>query len=62
MPDIQMCGHEECPRASECVRNPKSGTVPNPHRQAWGRFNFGPFWDAETCSGFRSKTPEDDDV
>lgn len=28
MPDISMCPDEECPKAPDCHRSPKSGTKP----------------------------------
>lgn len=35
MPDITMCGSEQCGLKETCYRNPASGTEPSEYRQSW---------------------------
>jgi hypothetical protein len=36
--DIAMC-QEKCPKSKLCRRHPDSGTIPDPLRQTWEKFN-----------------------
>ena len=38
MPDITMCDNTECPLAESCLRNERSGTVPDQYHQSWTHF------------------------
>lgn len=50
MPDISMCGDEECPSRTLCYRNEASGTVPSPLRQSYMNFRREPGED--DCDSF----------
>jgi hypothetical protein len=47
MPDITMCGTEDCPLKSRCYRSPASGTRPTEWRQSWSAFR----WQARPLNG-----------
>lgn len=40
MPDISMCGTQDCPLRDGCYRSPESGTKPHEWRQAWSAFTW----------------------
>lgn len=52
MPDISMCV-QACPRAMNCYRHPKSGTLPSEWRQAYQSY------DVATCRSFVSRNNEE---
>lgn len=40
MPDISMCGNDDCKVRMKCYRNPASGTTPSGRRQSWMMFSY----------------------
>ncbi len=69
MPDITMCGTEDCGLKGSCYRSPASGTRPTEWRQSWSAFS--PFatdegtqlcehyWPTERPSPNRPVVPEE---
>lgn len=60
MPDISMCGSEECSRKTTCRRNPASGTVPG-EWQSWGGFdhkNCNNYWPVLKKKGLKKLIDE----
>lgn len=54
MPDYALCEHANCPLATTCRRNTKSGTKITPHQQAW----FSPPVMGTECEWFMETPPE----